>query len=261
MSSPAAAAATAVRSALTLLMKPCTKVVICAAASSSVGFTAFAAASAARDSPRFPNTDDFRTPDFRTVVPSPSARLARLLEKTSATTMVGAGASRVSRERVSRRWNTTASICVRLALAVVWFTSDAEPRYALTHARTTRRSARARTRNVREDTAVSRHLSICSSTVSSGTSEAAQTNSTSSAACASARRERRASSCIVETRATSFFIRDVCLGVSSGVSGAGFVSGSGVSSFGSGSGTAGAARPGGGGRSASPRTNPCAMSF
>ena len=59
VSSPAAAAATAVRSALTLLMKPCTKVVICAAASSSVGFTAFAAASAARDSPRFPNTDDF----------------------------------------------------------------------------------------------------------------------------------------------------------------------------------------------------------
>mmetsp|Transcript_9337 Transcript_9337/g.39234 ORF Transcript_9337/g.39234 Transcript_9337/m.39234 type:complete len:678 (-) Transcript_9337:73-2106(-) len=263
VSSPAAAAATAVRSAPTLLMKPCTKLVICAAASSSVGFTAFAAASAAADTPpRFLKMPESEVPvDSSEVVGRFLPRLARLLEKTSATTMTGGGASGWARDRVSSRWNTTASICVRLALAVVWFTSDAEPRYALTHARTTRRSARARTRNVDELTAVSRHLSICNSTVSSGTSEAAQTNSTSSAACASALTLRVFSrETLVEARARS--------SPEERRSGVDIGSGSGGLALGSESVTEGAAfsspaasARAGGGRSASPRRSPCAMSF
>ena len=264
VSSPAAAAATAVRSVPTLLMKPCTKLVICAAASSSVGFTAFAAASAAADTPpRVLNTVEVDSSEVGRLLP----RLARLLEKTSATTMTGGGGAEraPARDRVSSRWNTTASICVRLALAVVWLTSDAEPRYALTHARTTRRSARARTRNVDELTAVSRHLSICNSTVSSGTSEAAQTNSTSSAACASALTLR------VFSRGRGLVEAPARSSPNERRSGVDIGKGSGGLALGSGSGgTEGAAfsssspaafARAGGGRSASPRRSPCAMSF
>ena len=54
--------------------------------------------------------------------------VAPIPRSASATTTAGATASA---SFASRRWNVAASICVRVALAVVWFTSDLDPRKML----------------------------------------------------------------------------------------------------------------------------------